>query len=62
MKKVSRQLMVFYTAQVLMALVFIVLFETDVLPTGVKADDKQSEFVLTATACPSPWSGTSCMV
>lgn len=40
--------MVFYTAQVLIALVFIVLFETDVLPTGVKADDKQSEFVLTA--------------
>ena len=31
-----------------MALVIIVLFETDVLPAGVKADDKQSEFVLTA--------------
>lgn len=40
--------MVFYTAHVLMALVIIVLFETDVLPAGVKADDKQSEFVLTA--------------
>ena len=40
--------MVFYTAQLLIALLFIVLFETDVLPTGGKADDKQSEFVLTA--------------
>ena len=48
MKAVSKQLLVFYTAHVLMALVIIVLFETDVLPTGVKADDKQSEFVLTA--------------
>ena len=37
-----------YTAHVVMALVFIVLFETDVLPVGIKADDKQSEFVLTA--------------
>ena len=48
MKAVSKQLLVFYTAHVLMALVIIVLFETDVLPAGVKADDKQSEFVLTA--------------
>ena len=37
-----------YIAHVVMALVFIVLFETDLLPVGVKADDKQSEFVLTA--------------
>ena len=40
--------MAFYTFQVALALVFIVLFETDVLPTGIKADDKQSDFVLTA--------------
>ena len=37
-----------YIAHVVMALVFIVLFETDLLLVGVKADDKQSEFVLTA--------------
>jgi hypothetical protein len=48
MKKVSKQLLVFYTFQVALALVFVVLFETDVLPVGIKADDKQSEFVLTA--------------
>lgn len=40
--------MVFYTFQVALALVFVVLFETDVLPVGIKADDKQSEFILTA--------------
>ena len=49
MKKVSKQLMVFYTAQVVLALVVIVLFELDILPEGVKADDKQSEFMLVAT-------------
>ena len=48
MKKVSKQLLTFYIAQIVIALVFIVLFETDTLPVGVKADDKQSEFVLTA--------------
>ena len=48
MKKVSKQLTAFYFAQIVIALVIIVLFETDVLPTGIKADDKQSDFVLTA--------------
>ena len=48
MKQVSKQLLTFYIAQIVIALVFIVLFETDTLPVGVKADDKQSEFVLTA--------------
>ena len=48
MKKVSKQLTAFYIAQIVIALVIIVLFETDVLPTGIKADDKQSDFVLTA--------------
>ncbi|MBR4480294.1 MAG: hypothetical protein IKO86_00165 [Prevotella sp.] len=48
MKKVSKQLMAFYIAQVALALVIIILFETDVLPTGIKADDKQSDFVLAA--------------
>ena len=48
MKKVSKQLTAFYFAQIIIALVVIVLFETDMLPAGIKADDKQSDFVLTA--------------
>ena len=40
--------MAFYIAQIALALVIIVLFETDVLPVGVKADDKQSDFVMAA--------------
>ena len=48
MKKVSKQLMAFYIAQIALALVIIVLFETYVLPVGVKADDKQSDFVMVA--------------
>ena len=48
MKKVSKQLTAFYIAQIVIALVIIVLFETDMLPVGIKADDKQSDFVLTA--------------
>ena len=48
MKKVSKQLMAFYILQVALALVIIVLFETDVLPVGIKADDKQSDFVMAA--------------
>ena len=48
MKEVSKQLMAFYIAQVVFVLVIIVLFELNLLPEGIKADDKQSEFVLTA--------------
>jgi hypothetical protein len=48
MKKVSKQLMAFYIAQIALVPVIIVLFETDVLPVGVKADDKQSDFVMVA--------------
>ena len=48
MKKVSKQLTAVYFAQIIIALVVIVLFETDMLPAGIKADDKQSDFVLTA--------------
>ena len=47
MKNVSKQLTVFYIAQIVIALVVIVLFETGVLPVGIKAADKQSEFILT---------------
>ena len=46
MKKVSKQLMAFYIAQIALALVVVVLFELDVLPVGVMADDKQSDFIL----------------
>ncbi len=49
MKKVSQQLIAFYTAQIVLALVFVVLFELDILPTGIMADDKQTDFLLTAT-------------
>ena len=48
MKKVSKQLMAFYIAQIALALVVVVLFELDVLPVGVMADDKQSNFIFTA--------------
>lgn len=48
MKKVSKQLMAFYIAQIALALVVVVLFELDVLPVGVMADDKQSDFIYTA--------------
>ena len=48
MKTVSKQLTAFYIAQIVIVLVIIVLFETDMLPVGIKADDKQSDFVLTA--------------
>lgn len=40
--------MAVYIAQVLLALVFVVIFELDVLPVGIMANDKQSEFLLTA--------------
>lgn len=40
--------MAFYIAQIALALIVIVLFETDVLPVGVKAGDKQSDFVMVA--------------
>ena len=49
MKKVSQQLIAFYTAQIVLALVIVVLFELDILPTGIMADDKQTDFLLTAT-------------
>ena len=49
MKKVSQQLIAFYTAQIALALVIVVLFELDILPTGIMADDKQTDFLLTAT-------------
>ena len=49
MKKVSQQLIAFYTAQIVLALVIVVLFELDMLPTGIMADDKQTDFLLTAT-------------
>ena len=48
MKKVSKQLMAFYIAQIALALVVVVMFELDVLPVGVMADDKQSDFIFTA--------------
>ena len=47
MKKVSKQLMAFYVAQVALAVVAVIIFELDLLPVGVMAEDKQSDFILT---------------
>ena len=40
--------MAFYVAQLALVLLAVVVFELDLLPTGVMAEDKQSDFVLTA--------------
>ena len=41
-------MMAFYVAQVALALVAVAVFELDLLPVGVMAHDKQSEFFITA--------------
>lgn len=45
MKQVSKQLMLVYTLLVAVALVIVLLYELDVLETGVLADSKQTEFI-----------------
>lgn len=45
MEKVSKQLMLAYMLLVAVALVIVLLYESDVLETGVLADSKQTEFV-----------------
>ena len=39
--------MAFYVAQVALAVVAVIIFELDLLPVGVMAEDKQSDFILT---------------
>ena len=49
MKQVSKQLMLVYTLLVAVALVIVLLYELDVLETGVLADSKQTEFIAMTT-------------
>lgn len=45
MEKVSKQLMLVYMLLVAVALVIVILYETDVLEAGVLANSKQTEFL-----------------
>ena len=47
MKNVSKRLTLVYAGIAALVLLLIVLFETEVLESGVMAEDKQSEFLLT---------------
>ena len=48
MKIISKHLTLIYMFWVLLTLVVVVLYETDILETGIMAGDNQSEFILTA--------------
>ena len=48
MKSISKKLTVIYMSLAALALVVILLYETDILAAGVMEEQKQSEFVLTA--------------
>ena len=47
MNRISKYLTLIYMLLVAVTLVVIVLYETDVLESGIMAEDKQSEFILT---------------
>ncbi len=47
MKKTLRQLQTFMSSMIGITVVLVVLFETDVLPSGLMATEKQTEFLLT---------------
>lgn len=47
MKETKKQLMAIYVAYIVLALVIVCLYETNVLEAGLLATDKQSEFLLT---------------
>ena len=46
MNRISKYLTLIYILLVAVTLVVIVLYETDVLESGIMAEDKQSEFIL----------------
>ena len=46
MEKTRKLLMTFFVACVVVAIAMVVMFETETLPTGVLAEEKQSEFLL----------------
>lgn len=48
MRSISRKLTVVYMLLAALALIVILLYETDILNAGVMEEQKQSEFVLTA--------------
>ena len=48
MKSISRKLTIIYMSLAALTLVVILLYETDMLETGVLEEKKQSEFILTA--------------
>lgn len=48
MKSISKRLAVIYMSLAAIALAIILLYETDILETGVMEEQKQSEFILTA--------------
>jgi hypothetical protein len=48
MKRISKYLTVIFTLFVVLTLAVILLYETEVLESGLLADDKQSEFLWTA--------------
>lgn len=48
MKSISRKLTIIYMSLAALTLVVILLYEMDILETGVLEEKKQSEFILTA--------------
>ena len=48
MRSISKKLTVIYMSLAALALVVILLYETDILDAGVMEEQKQSEFILTA--------------
>ena len=49
MEKTQKILMAFFLGLLAAALLMVVLYETDILETGVLADSKQTEFIATTT-------------
>ena len=48
MKRISKSLTLIYMLLAALTLIVIVLYETNILETGIMAEEKQSEFILTA--------------
>ena len=48
MKTISKKLTILYMSLAAMALIVILLYETDLLEAGLIQEEKQSEFILTA--------------
>jgi hypothetical protein len=47
MKRTQTVLLAFYILAIIVCVMLVVFYETELLPTGVMASDKQSEFLLT---------------